>query len=85
MALFASPRLASKDRHGFPLSLDAAPFLLPTSNATLRRSLDDWFLSHNIRPAIRGEFADSATLKAFGQAEHGIFPAPTVIEREIKR
>ena len=83
--LFASRPLAERYRPGFPRSLDGAPFLLPTSNATLRRSLDDWFVTKAIRPVVRGEFEDSATLKAFGQKGHGIFPAPAVMEREIKR
>ena len=32
-----------------------------------------------------GEFEDSATLKAFGQAGHGIFPGSAVMEQEICR
>ncbi len=34
---------------------------------------------------IVGEFQDSATLKAFCQAGHGLFPATAVIEQEIRR
>ena len=34
---------------------------------------------------VAGEFADSALLKVFGQAGVGVFPAPTVIAKEICR
>lgn len=85
VTLFATAALARKYSNRLPTSLDGAPFLLPTANATLRRSMDDWFHAQGIHPLIRGEFEDSATLKAFGQAGHGIFPAPTVMEQEVKR
>ena len=83
VTLFASARLSVKHRRMFPQSLEGAPFLLPTNNSTLRRSLDSWFLSKSIQPKIVGEFEDSATLKAFGQAGHGIFPGSAVIKQEI--
>jgi LysR family transcriptional regulator, transcriptional activator of nhaA len=83
--LFGVPRLAAKYRDGFPRSLDGAPFLLPTSNTTARRSLDEWFESTNIRPSIVAEFEDSALLKVFGQRGLGLFVAPTVISGEVQR
>lgn len=76
---------AAPYRKGFPVSLDGAPFLLPTSNTALRRSLDRWFDSKGIRPAIVGEFEDSALLKVFGQAGAGLFPTASVIEEDVKR
>lgn len=85
VTLFAVPALVRKYSGNLPASLDGAPFLLPTANATLRRSMDDWFHAQGIRPVVRGEFEDSATLKSFGQAGHGIFPAPSAMEREVIR
>ena len=79
------PELAAEYRDGFPQSLDGAPFLLPTSNTTARRSLDEWFESANIRPAIVAEFEDSALLKVFGQRGLGLFVAPAVISSEVQR
>jgi LysR family transcriptional activator of nhaA len=38
-----------------------------------------------IRPRIRGEFADSALLEAFGQFGDGIFAAPSAVEDDVKR
>jgi LysR family transcriptional activator of nhaA len=85
VTLFATPPLADKYRKKFPQSLDRAPFLLPTANSMLRRGMDDWFVRHGVTPTIVGEFEDSATMKAFGQAGKGIFPGSTVVAKEIHR
>jgi LysR family transcriptional regulator, transcriptional activator of nhaA len=85
VTLFATARLATQYRRDFPHSLRNAPFLLPTSNAVLRRLMDQWMVNHGMHPVVVGEFDDSATLKAFGQDGHGIFPGATVIEKEICR
>jgi LysR family transcriptional regulator, transcriptional activator of nhaA len=71
-------------RKNFPASLDGAPFLLPLEGSTLRRSLDQWFAGHRIRPQIIGEFEDSALLKVFGQAGSGVFAVPSAVEQEVK-
>ena len=85
VSLFAAPRLARTHQRGFPRSLDGAPMLLPTEHTTLRRSLDGWLDGQGLRPRVVAEFEDSALLKVFGQAGHGLFPGPTVIEDEICR
>ena len=85
VSLVAIPRMASKYRRRFPKSLNGAPFLLPTDNTVLRRSLEQWFETEGIRPTNAGEFEDSALLKAFGQAGCGIFAIPTLIEAEVRR
>jgi LysR family transcriptional regulator, transcriptional activator of nhaA len=77
--------LARARRRGFPRSLDGAPFLLPTENTTLRRSLEQWFEAQAIRPTGVSEFEDSALLMVFGQAGLGVFAAPSIIEAEIRR
>lgn len=85
LSLFGAPKLAAKYRRGFPESLAGAPVLLPTENTSVRQALDQWFSARGIQPAIAGEFEDSALLKVFGENGHGLFPAPTVIEREVTR
>ena len=85
VTLFAPAKLAARYRRNFPQSLESAPMLLPTTNAMLRRLLDDWFVRKDIHPNIVGEFEDSATLKAFGQEGHGLFPGSSVMEKEICR
>ena len=59
--------------------------MLPTEASTIRRDLEQWFSAENIRPAMIGEFDDTALMKVFGQDGVGLFPAPTVIEQEVCR
>jgi LysR family transcriptional activator of nhaA len=77
--------LVARHRRGFPHSLDQAPMLLPTDNTVVRRSLDQFFGVHGIRPRIVAEFEDSALLKAFGETGAGLFPSPTAIEQDVCR
>ncbi len=85
VTFFATAKLAARYRRTFPQSLNGAPILLPTSTTVLRRLLDDWLTRHELVPTVIGEFEDSATLKAFGQEGHGLFPGSTAIEKEICR
>jgi len=85
VSLFATKKLASTYRRGFPKSLDNAPMLLPLENLTLRRSLDQWFDHLGIKPRVVAEFEDGALLNVFGRDGVGIFPAPTVIAKEVSR
>ena len=81
----ARQAVAAKLEGSFPRSLHHAPMLLPTQNSSLRRNLDAWFDSEEVRPLIVGEFQDYALLRAFGQAGTGVFPIASVFERELKR
>ena len=85
VSLCGSRKLAATYGRKFPHSLNGAPFLLPLHDTSLRRSLELWLEKTGIRPNIRGEFSDSALLKAFGQAGAGIFIVPTAIETEVCR
>jgi LysR family transcriptional activator of nhaA len=85
VTLFATPKLAAQYRRSFPKSLEGAPILLPTPDATLRRLMDQWFVHRELSPKIVGEFDDSLTLKTFGQDGYGIFPGATAVEKEICR
>ena len=85
VSIFATAELARVYRRRFPQSIDGAPFLLPTDNSVLRRSLERWFETHDVRPLVVAEIEDSAVLKVFGQSGLGLFPAPTVMETEIRR
>lgn len=84
ISFFATEELYEQHRRRFPASLDGAPMLLPTENTLLRRSLDQWFTRHDIRPNVVAEFEDSALLKVFGEYGRGVFPAPSIVEEEIK-
>jgi LysR family transcriptional regulator, transcriptional activator of nhaA len=84
VTLYAARELAERYRAGFPSSLDGAPFLLPMEACTLRRSLEQWFEANRIRPAVVGEFQDSALLKTFGQAGAGVFAVHGAIEKQVQ-
>jgi LysR family transcriptional activator of nhaA len=85
VSLWGTDKLAAAHRHGFPRSLNGAPFLLPAENTMLRRSLEQWFDAEGIRPVVRAEFADPALLKEFGAKGTGIFAVRTAVERETRR
>lgn len=85
MTFVATPKLAKGLKSNFPRSLDGAPMLLPVENTGVRRNLHYWFDSQGIRPQIAGEFQDHALLRAFGQAGIGIFPIPSVFEKQIEQ
>jgi LysR family transcriptional activator of nhaA len=83
--VFGAPALAERHRPDFPESLNGAPFLLPTPNLALRRSLDQWFDAAGIWPDVQAEIEDSALLKTFGSAGAGLFVAPAIVKEEICR
>jgi LysR family transcriptional activator of nhaA len=57
--------------------------LLSSGAATLRRSLDHWFYTNDLRPDVVGDFEDTALMRIFAQAEHGVIPSPSVVEEEV--
>ncbi len=85
VTIFAAGKLHARALRNFPESLNGMPFLMPTDNAQLRRSLDQWFAERNWRPEIIGEFEDSAVLKSFGMEGEGVFAAPTLVAEEVKQ
>jgi LysR family transcriptional regulator, transcriptional activator of nhaA len=85
MSFIATPKLAAKYKRGFPKSLDGAPLLVPSEETASRSALEQWFLSHEIKPIIVGEFADSALMKIFGEAGDGIFPAPSALDGQLRK
>ena len=85
VTIFGARALAAAHRRRFPRSLNDAPFVAPTDNSVLRRSLDAWFARQGVHPLIVAEIEDSAVLKVFGQRGLGLFAGPTVLEREIRR
>lgn len=85
ISFFALKEPTQRLKRGFPGSLHRERFLYPEAQTVLRRSLDQFFDDHEIKPQFAAEFADSALAMSFGQAGAGVFAGPTVIEREIKR
>jgi LysR family transcriptional regulator, transcriptional activator of nhaA len=85
ITIFGTATLAARYRRGFPRSLDGAPFVIPTSNTALRRSLDAWSNESGIHPRLVCEVEDVALLQVLGQAGLGLFAAPSVVSDDIRR
>ena len=85
LAFLGVPRLARRYRPGFPKSLHDAPVLLPTPSTAVRRTLDQWFDTLDIRPRVIGEFDDSELRWEFGGLGLGVFSAPLVLEPYLAR
>ncbi len=83
ISFFAARQVAHRYRKKFPMSLDGAPMLMPTSSSALRRMLEHWFETRDIKPLIVAEFDDRALMKAFGEANAGIFTSPTAVEDDV--
>jgi LysR family transcriptional activator of nhaA len=84
-SFFASPQLARACRNGFPRSLDGVPVLVPSSNSTFRRALDQWFQSKDIRPEVVAELDDLALASVLGEKGIGVLAAPAVIDKELRK
>ena len=83
ISFFAREDLANSLVGRFPAMLDGAPTLLPGEDAAIRGRLNGWFVRLAIRPLIRGDFDDSALMRAFGEAGAGVFVGPTVLEADF--
>lgn len=84
-SFYSSPKLAKTLRPNFPNSLDGAPLLAPLETSDLRRVLEQWLTTHQIRPRIVAEFQDTALAKAFGHAGVGVFVAPSVVDPDVRK
>lgn len=69
----------------FPKCVNGARLLVPTDNSAFRRNLDEWLAAHDLRPVVIGEFEDFALLRAFAEEGFGMFAAPAVIEKQLRR
>lgn len=83
ISLLAAPEMAKRYRKGFPASLNAAPFLLPTPESAVRLELDQWFDTKGIEPKRIAVFQDRALMKIAARQSRGIIPIPKSIEKEV--
>lgn len=83
ISFFAAQKSARKYSARFPQSLDGAPMLMPTASSALRRMLEHWFERQAIKPRVVAEFEDRALMKAFGEADAGVFTSPTAVEGDV--
>lgn len=85
LSFLGDATLTRKHRRRFPRSLRGAPLLLPAANTAVRRGIDQWLESMDIRADVVGEFEDSELLWEFGAGGDGIFPVPTILEKHLMR
>ena len=85
LSFCADKSTAKKLQKDFPQSLHKHPFLICGDKASQKASLHAWFDTEQIHPKIVAEFDDSALMKFFGQAGHGVFAIPTMIEGHVLR
>ncbi len=79
VAFCAAPPLAKRLKRRFPEGLTGAPALLPTANNALRRSLEQWFHSRQVRPKLVAEFEDAALAKMAAVDGLGFMAIPKVV------
>lgn len=84
VAFFATEGVELGSRR-FPKCVNGARLLVPTDNSAFRRNLDEWLAAHDLRPVVIGEFEDFALLRAFAEEGFGMFAAPAVIEKQLRR
>lgn len=83
LALFGVASLVNKLKRKFPTSLNQAPLLMIGEDAAVRVKINQWLSQNKLHPQIKGEFDDSALMKAFGQAGEGLFFAPSAIANDV--
>lgn len=83
VSFLAPERVAESTDAPFPRCLEHVPMYLPTERTALRRHIEQWFETEGIRPAISGEFDDSALMSTFGIRSGAAFPVPSVIEQDL--
>jgi LysR family transcriptional activator of nhaA len=83
ITFYSVPEKAEAYRENFPSSIDGAKMLMPSHGSHLRRSLETWFEKKEINPLIIAEFEDRALMKAFGEADAGIFTTPTAVKEDV--
>jgi LysR family transcriptional activator of nhaA len=59
--------------------------ILPGSDSTFRRALDEWFRSHDIHPEIVAELDDLALASVLAEKGLGVLAAPDVIAKELRQ
>jgi len=85
VVLCAVPAFAKRLAKDFPRSLDGAPAILSVGEMALRRQLERWFESHNVRPRIVAEVEDTALLTDLGAQGLGFIPPYSAVLDEMER
>ena len=79
VAWLADRTLAQRTTSVFPDCLKHLPLLLPGQDSAIRQKVGEWFRKYRLQVNVAGEFDDTALMAAFGQAQIGAFPVPSVL------
>lgn len=69
----ASQALAQKYKN-LPNDLEGAPMILPTTQSNVYQAVQDYFLSHNVRPKVVAEIQDVEIIRRLVLSDIGIAP-----------
>lgn len=69
----AHPSLARRYRR-IPLDLDGAPMILPTSHSRVSHSVQEFFLSHRVKPRVIAEIQDVEIVRRLVLSGAGVAP-----------
>lgn len=81
----APPAQAGALRADYPRSLHDAPFVAPSRQSSLRRSLDAWFHGQDVYPRVVAEIDDTALVKVLSEAGMGFCVLPAAVLAETLR
>lgn len=81
---YARGKLARRASAKFPASLSGVPFVLPSSDAPLRKRLDAWFSERGVQVRVTAEIDDAGLMRAFGSAGRGVFPVRSALRAEVE-
>lgn len=84
LLLYGTKELAKRYRADFPTSLEGAPLLAPTGQASLRRLLDRWFIQRGIKVRVVGEFDDAGLMRIAGARGLGLLPVRSALRTEVE-
>jgi LysR family transcriptional regulator, transcriptional activator of nhaA len=85
VALFGTESLVRDFEAGYPESLKDAPVLMPPAGSVMRQLLDAWLAVKQLEPRIVAELDDTALLKAFATAGHGLVALPVAVASDAAK
>jgi LysR family transcriptional activator of nhaA len=85
VSVFAAPAF-KKLRKGFPRSMSAQPFIIPTYDSHLRQDLESWMHRQEVRPDVVIESQDIAIKKMLAINGVGLIPAtPASVAHQVRQ
>jgi LysR family transcriptional regulator, transcriptional activator of nhaA len=84
VGIYGAPRFA-RLQAGFPESLEAQPFILPTAHGRTRHVVEDFLRKHGVRVKLVGEAQDGELLRRTALSGDAIVPlSPSTIKEDLR-